>query len=200
MNEIAFYLLQMLLPGCLGALLWRLTRPLRPGKGLAPGSAREGALLVYFIFTAGLFALTLTPAGFWTDVLLRHQLPQAPRFSLERVNLTPIRETWKQYRYYARRGIWSFLVINFLGNIVMFMPNGFLTALLMARPRWWKSVLATLGLSLLIETCQLFVNRGTDVDDLILNTLGGLCGYWVFFLARCASPGLARRRSKSHFK
>lgn len=201
MHEIALYLLQMILPGCLGALLWGITRPYRryrrEKRGLSPGSAREGALLLFFILTTGLLALTLTPVDFWSDVLIFHRLPEAPRFSLERVNLTPMRETWKQYRYYARRGIWSFLLINFLGNIVMFMPNGFFTALLVDRPRWWKSALATLGLSLFIEVFQLFVSRGTDVDDLILNTLGGLCGYWVFLLFRCVNPGLVRRCAKS---
>lgn len=201
MNQIAFYLLQMILPGCLGALLWWFTRLFRrrrrEKKGLSSGSARERTLFLFFVFASGLLALTLTPADFWHDTLILHRLPSAPRFSLDRVNLTPVRETWKLYRYYARRGLWSFLLINFLGNIVMFMPNGFFTALLMDKPRWWKSALATFGLSLFIEVFQLFISRGTDVDDLILNTLGGLCGYWVFLLFRCVNPSYVRRCAKS---
>lgn len=198
MNEIAFYLCQMLLHGCAGVFLWGVTRPLRRRlrRGICPGDAREGVLLVYFVLNTGLLALTLTPPNFWFHLLTLHRLPSFAGPFRGRVNLTPFRETWNQYRYYARRGVWSFLLINFLGNIVLFMPNGFFTALLMDKPRCWKSVLATLGLSLMIEVFQLFISRGTDVDDLILNTLGGLLGYWMFLLIRRLNPGLVRRCAK----
>ena len=39
-----------------------------------------------------------------------------------------------------------------------------------------------MGVSCLIEFLQLFLGRSVDVDDLILNTLGGLMGYLLFCL------------------
>lgn len=201
MGAIIQYLLQMVLPALLGALLWAMTRPLRTSlrekKKFRVGNARELALLIYFMFTAGLLALTLTPEGFWAKLMTGQPLPPWRGLSLDRLNLAPFRETWKQYRYYARRGLWTILLVNFLGNILMFLPNGFFAALLMEKPCWWKSILATFGLSLFIETFQLLVSRGSDVDDLILNSFGGLCGYCGWLLFRHIAPDMALRCAKT---
>lgn len=201
LGMVPSYLLQMVLPALFGALVWAATRPLRRSlrdrRRIRAGSTREWGLLFYFMFTSGLLALTLTPAGFWPELLTFHRLPALPQPFQGGLNLAPFWETWKLYSYYARHSLWSFLLINFLGNIVMFMPNGFFAGLLMDKPRWWKVTLATFGLSLFIEVFQLFVSRGTDVDDLILNTLGGLLGYWVFLFFRRLNPGLVRRCAKS---
>ncbi len=72
-------------------------------------------------------------------------------------------------------------VVNFVGNIVAFMPIGLIPSL--ARPRRttaWHAALSCLCLSAMIEVGQYFSGRRVaDVDDLILNTLGGLLGYWT---------------------
>ena len=69
-------------------------------------------------------------------------------------------------------------------NMIMMMPFGFLLPLLW--PQWrklWKVILAGLGFSLLIEVLQLFNTRLSDVDDLIMNSLGAGIGYlaWLLF-------------------
>ena len=56
------------------------------------------------------------------------------------------------------------------------------------------TVLSGFSLSLLIEASQLLNNRRTDVDDLILNTLGALLGYCLFLLLR---PALRRIKYQS---
>src|SRR5271168_4424860 len=70
-------------------------------------------------------------------------------------------------------------VVNFVGNLVAFMPIGLIP--LLARPRGTTALhvaLFCLGLSAMIEVVQYFSGRRVaDVDDLILNTLGGLLGY-----------------------
>ena len=35
------------------------------------------------------------------------------------------------------------------------------------------------GFSLSIELCQLFNRRNTDIDDLMMNTLGAVIGYFI---------------------
>ena len=45
-----------------------------------------------------------------------------------------------------------------------------------------------LGTSLFIEVAQYFLMRSTDIDDVILNTLGALCGWWMYLLLRQACP------------
>ena len=70
-------------------------------------------------------------------------------------------------------------------NAVMFAPFGFLLPVLWCKCRKWKvTVLAGFLLSLTIEVLQMFCFRATDVDDLIMNTLGAGFGYfaaWLFF-------------------
>lgn len=66
-------------------------------------------------------------------------------------------------------------------NVVLFLPFGLLSPWFCDRMAGWKKVLAGgFALSLLIEVSQLLNNRSTDVDDLILNTLGALAG-WVLY-------------------
>ena len=81
-------------------------------------------------------------------------------------------------------------------NAVMFAPFGFLLPVLWCKCRKWKvTVLAGFLLSLTIEILQMFCFRATDVDDLIMNTLGAGFGYfaaWLFFhkkWAREPAPG-----------
>jgi VanZ like family len=83
-------------------------------------------------------------------------------------------------------------VVNFLGNIVAFIPIGMMPRL--ARPRRarvWHAAFVSLSLSALIEGVQYATGRRvTDVDDLILNTVGGMLGHWALSIrlpALCGS-------------
>ena len=63
-------------------------------------------------------------------------------------------------------------------NAVMFTPLGFLLPACFERYRNWGRTLAAGFLtSLTVELIQLFTFRATDVDDLIMNTLGTILGY-----------------------
>ena len=81
-------------------------------------------------------------------------------------------------------------------NAVMFAPFGFLLPVLWCKCRKWKvTELAGFLLSLTIEILQMFCFRATDVDDLLMNTLGAGFGFfaaWLFFhkkWAREPAPG-----------
>ncbi|MGM9537532.1 MAG: VanZ family protein [Candidatus Onthomonas sp.] len=68
-------------------------------------------------------------------------------------------------------------------NLLLGMPLGFLLPLLWDRMnRTGVIALSGLALSLLIELSQLCNYRTTDVDDLIMNTLGTLLGWLAFRL------------------
>ncbi|OCA84541.1 hypothetical protein A8F94_15915 [Bacillus sp. FJAT-27225] len=76
-------------------------------------------------------------------------------------------------------------VRNLAGNVVGFMPLGFLLPIMFARFSTLRSVfLASFSLSLTYEVLQLLLKLGSfDIDDLILNSLGGLLGFLCFKLA-----------------
>lgn len=72
------------------------------------------------------------------------------------------------------------IVENVLGNILLFVPFGFILPALMKKE---KRIVILYGvlLSLSIETVQLLFALGSmDVDDLMFNTLGTALGYGLF--------------------
>ena len=78
----------------------------------------------------------------------------------------------------------SDLLLNIIGNFAMFIPTGILTPLIYKKINsLGKVVLTGFLISLVIELIQLpFAVRASDVDDLILNTLGCLTGYGIYAL------------------
>lgn len=68
-------------------------------------------------------------------------------------------------------------------NILMFVPVGFLFPVAFKKFRkFWKTAFCMAGFSFLIEFCQYFIGRSADIDDLLLNSLGGMLGYFIFYM------------------
>ena len=73
--------------------------------------------------------------------------------------------------------------VGYILNVIMLMPFGFLAPTLFRDKRkLWKTALAGALFSILIEGSQLLNYRSTDVDDVILNTLGAVIGYGIYRL------------------
>ncbi|WP_248928300.1 VanZ family protein [Paenibacillus hamazuiensis] len=97
----------------------------------------------------------------------------------EKCNLVPFRTIG--YYLFDSSHAWT-SIVNLGGNVAAFMPIGFLIPLLSAKRKssLWSIAAISFGYSLLIETGQLLMEIGAfDVDDLILNTLGGCAGLMV---------------------
>lgn len=74
-------------------------------------------------------------------------------------------------------------VTQIIANALMFVPLG--AALPAAFPgarKWWKTTVYAALFSFTVEFVQYFIGRAADIDDLILNTLGGLIGYGMFHI------------------
>ncbi len=100
-------------------------------------------------------------------------------------------------RYYnlgMRTGSWNLFVLNVIGNIVVFMPIGiFLPSLFSRCKNLVLTTVVSLEISLCVEVVQLITKVGSfDVDDLLLNTFGGICGYIVYMMYR----GIKRLKAK----
>ncbi len=96
-------------------------------------------------------------------------------------NLKPFTEI-KRYITYSKE-IGSFnVILNLIGNVICFMPFGFVLPIISIKQRNIFKVTALSCLcSMVIETVQLVSKLGScDVDDVILNTLGGFAGYVLF--------------------
>jgi len=192
------YTLEML--PCMGfaLVLFFLLRPWRRRRlarlGLYSGPWREGGLLLFAMFAAGLAALTVFPAYFWNirhwRAFLEGTRPLFPpvdfHIQLQTLQLKPFQEILRAFR-----GPWVMFLM--LANIGIFVPVGFFAALLWRKPRWWKSLLAGFCSSVAIEFIQFFIGRNSDVDDVLLNTAGALAGFWVFWLLRAMFPNFTEK-------
>ncbi|KKM10243.1 hypothetical protein SY88_14325 [Clostridiales bacterium PH28_bin88] len=69
-------------------------------------------------------------------------------------------------------------IINVFGNVLAFVPLGFLAPVLLPKMNGFKqTIYLSASLSLLVEITQYVSKMGQfDVDDIILNTLGGAVG------------------------
>ncbi|MWV45562.1 VanZ family protein [Paenibacillus sp. HJL G12] len=92
--------------------------------------------------------------------------------------------------------------INFFGNIAAFMPLGFLLPLVFSfrSAPMLKVLVISFGVSLTLESLQLVLGIGTfDVDDMIMNTAGGMLGYIAFRVLRFIFlPDVPGRRAQQH--
>lgn len=99
-------------------------------------------------------------------------------------NLVLFKEIRRFITQWRKVGLWA-AALNIAGNVIAFMPFGcFMAYLLRPRDRWYVITLLSFLLSVSVEALQLFTRSGCfDVDDLFLNTAGGLCGYLVYQIA-----------------
>lgn len=76
--------------------------------------------------------------------------------------------------------------LNIFGNVAAFLPFGFfLPEIWRQVGRWYTMIVLSFTTSLCIELMQLVTRVGSfDVDDLLLNTIGGFLGYLLFRAAR----------------
>lgn len=112
-------------------------------------------------------------------------------------NLEPFTEIKRCLRHVSDLGVF-YVTLNLLGNVVCLMPLGFVLPVLSDR-RWGAFRITVISFlsSVLIEMLQLVTKLGScDVDDIIMNTLGGLLGYILFVICRGIYRLGAGRREK----
>lgn len=174
--------LRRMLPGILAALA--VYGCLYPGRhrrlrtvGLVSLRRREITLALFWMFCGGMAMLTLTPWGFDLTAVLRRGWA-GPFFRLGAVNLIP-------FQTVSLRGM---LLYTLLGNVLMFLPFGFFPALLWRGSTWKRALLTGICVTGFIECWQLLVGRAFDIDDLWLNTLGAMVGFWLWCLLDRLAP------------
>lgn len=100
-------------------------------------------------------------------------------------NIIPFK-TIHMYIHYYDHFNFTIWFSNLFGNILAFMPLGFLAPLLINKlDGFFKVFLLSFFSTVVVETVQLVYHvGGFDVDDIILNTIGGILGYIVLLLVR----------------
>ena len=81
---------------------------------------------------------------------------------------------------YHENGIWMVIYLV-VGNIVWFVPFGFLLPLIWERLKSYAVIPLGFSLSLIIEVSQLVSGKGMfEIDDLVLNSFGSALGYLAY--------------------
>lgn len=119
-------------------------------------------------------------------VLFSDRLGRVEGYSTYRYNLVPFQEIRRfiVYRDYVST---EAFFLNLIGNLLVFFPVGMLVPLWRATKKTGciRIILYTFLFTLSIETLQLVTRVGVfDVDDLMMNTFGGLAGWICFRIAR----------------
>ena len=76
--------------------------------------------------------------------------------------------------------------LEFSANVAMFVPLGFLVALMLPQKLWWLSLLICPGASVTIELIQGAVldARVSSAQDVLANSIGGLVGILIALAIR----------------
>lgn len=121
-------------------------------------------------------------------LLLSDMYGRTEGYSDYRYNLIPLLEIRRFIHSALNGGSISYvdIFVNLVGNVVAFIPFGALIRWVRnQKTGFFTAVLYTFLFSLCIEVSQLLTRVGVfDVDDLLLNTLGGAIGYGCYRLLR----------------
>lgn len=139
---------------------------------------REAQLILVYICIVVVTRFTFFPFG-KVDGQIQPLVFDAAKAFSPRINLLPF---VYMTDYPTRREI----LLNFIGNTAMFVPLGIVWPSVFKKLNTHARVIAAgVGCSLLIEILQLpFFDRVSDIDDLILNSLGFLLGYGIYLLVK----------------
>lgn len=122
------------------------------------------AMLCYFLFFAESLGRTFSERTYHYNLELFKEIR---RFWLHRSSL----------------GMWS-VGLNLIGNVAAFLPMGAFLPMLSGKcQRLIPTMLVCFEFSLFVECVQLIGKVGSfDVDDILLNTLGGILGYLIYWM------------------
>lgn len=107
----------------------------------------------------------------------------------ENLNLVPfetVRLYWRLLQSGASDALLRHAVVNLVGNVAVFIPFGwFLPYIWSGMRKFFVTVLTAVLSICVVEVLQYVTQLGScDIDDLILNIIGVMLGYWVFALFR----------------
>ena len=119
-----------------------------------------------------IYMILLFYVVFFAEGMGRAEIASGYKYNL--TLFTEIRRYWRYLGHFDSLGWIAFL--NIIGNVLAFIPFGIINV--------FATFAYGFALSLTIETVQLICKVGCfDVDDLVLNVLGALCGYAVYAIA-----------------
>ena len=147
-----------------------------------PGRSSGWVRLAALVYLVALAVITLLPT---------HWPPWAGGSGNNDPKLVPFDNTLVELKWAP---LWT--LTDLFGNVLLFVPFGFLLPLLVpAVRRWWQVLAVGAGVSLLIELYQLAFPalREASVTDVLMNALGAVLGFAALRLTGYRRGGSSRR-------
>lgn len=153
---------------------------------------REVVIILFAAYGAGLASQTIMPnwdAGInsgtgrpYFQIYLEN--------SLSSVNLIPFRTIWNELvgnnSHIAHSDIRSVTILNLSANLLLFSPIGIFLPILSEYFRKVRNIImAGIMISTTVEIFQYFIGRSSDIDDIILNTVGACIGFLIYKCLVC---------------
>lgn len=159
-------------------IIWRFYRIKTLKKIYKITIKREITVLLFMLYMVFLASVTIVNFNFV------HDLHGVFGF-FTKINLIPFKQIFEAYDIAKTMPGYdfSYFLLNIGGNIALFIPFGFMIPLL------WnitirKTILYGFLASCSIEILQLPFIRGTDIDDVLLNTVGIVVGCLIYYVIR----------------
>ena len=174
---------------CVITAVWILNRIAVCRKKQCVFWKREAQLLLVYVCLIVVARFTFFPFS-KVDGKIQPLIFDCARWFPFRINLVPVVHLldYPVFREAMR---------NLIGNTAMFVPLGIVwPSVYRQLDTHLKTIAAGAGFSLMIELLQLpFYDRVSDIDDLILNTLGYLLGYGIYLLAKKAKQWIKQQKA-----
>ena len=142
-------------------------------KKIQPNIYNIFSCMIFTFFLYAIYAITgISPiSGFHTNI------------NLNDISYIPFDNIGIIIKGALNHGNLWYAIENICGNIILFIPVGFFLPLVSKSFKKLRyTLLFGVSISLIIECSQLFLIRGTDIDDIILNTTGTILGYIIYIL------------------
>lgn len=113
-----------------------------------------------------------------------------------RYNLVLFQEIKRFWIYREQLGMYA-VFTNLIGNVLIFVPLGFFMPMASRHRSFIAACVSSFLLSLGVETFQLITKVGSfDVDDILLNTIGGALGFIMFVTGAALRRRHVKRSNK----
>lgn len=184
-NSIINQFIQVIPITLLVGLLYIIFRFLKLKKNNSDINYKKEILYLIFVcYIVGLFNLVLVPRNFWNTIWhnIFYNLNENPFEGIFDFSYNFIPTIYKIIIGEYTLDSWGKVMI--VGNFLMFIPMGILLSLCFENVNKKNIFKYAVLIPLAIEVLQLVVGRSFDIDDLVMNFLGIVIGYFIVELVK----------------
>lgn len=129
---------------------------------------------IFFLACSVLFILYITI--FPNFLLIDKKIYISFKEENHHVNIVPFLTIKSLFSLISKKSHLTYAYINLLGNIFLFFPFAFLFRIVLTKRKGYQIFILSVLFSTMIEIIQIPMQRISDVDDIILNSIGAALG------------------------